>query len=555
MPQYADYVVVGSGIAGLYFALKVSDSGSVVVLTKKQQAESNTNYAQGGISAAIAETDSFDAHIEDTLRAGAGLCHRSAVEVMVRSAPHVIEELRMLGVHFTRRGRTLDLGREGGHSHNRIVHARDATGRAIEAALLDALAKRTTVHIVEHATAVELMTDHHRRSGKRAASPTCYGVYALLPNGQVERFFARATLLATGGCGQVYAHTTNPPIATGDGVAMAYRAGATIANMEFIQFHPTALYDPSRPGPAFLISEAVRGAGAVLRNGGGERFMVRYDDRAELAPRDVVALAIDHEMKMRGDRHVWLDLRHMEQREVWERFPTIARECARRGIQLPEDMIPVVPAAHYCCGGVWTDLHGRTSIRRLFACGEVACTGVHGANRLASNSLLEGVVFAERAASYLGTHPPPPLGAEFDEILPWDDSGTTNAEEWVLIAHDRQELQSVMWDYVGIVRSELRLERALRRIELLREEVEEFYRRTKLIPELIELRNMITVAWLIAQSALHRKESRGLHTMSDYPLTDDTRWRCDTLLRQGGTWCRPIEDDPNTISKSSERSD
>lgn len=554
MPQYADYVVVGSGIAGLYFALKVSDSGSVIILTKKQQAESNTNYAQGGISAAIGETDSFDAHIEDTLRAGAGLCHRAAVEVMVRSAPHVIEELRMLGVHFTRRGRRLDLGREGGHSHNRIVHARDATGRAIEAALLDALAQRTTVHIVEHATAVELMTDHHRRGGKRSAAPTCYGVYALLSNGQVERFFARATLLATGGCGQVYAHTTNPPIATGDGIAMAYRAGATIANMEFIQFHPTALYDPNRPGPAFLISEAVRGAGAVLRNCGGERFMVRYDDRAELAPRDVVARAIDHEMKTRGDRHVWLDLRHMEQREVWERFPTIARECARRGIQLPEDMIPVVPAAHYCCGGVWTDLYGRTNIERLFACGEVACTGVHGANRLASNSLLEGVVFAERAASYLVAHPPAPLGAEFDEIPPWDDSGTANAEEWVLVAHDRQELQSVMWDYVGIVRSELRLQRALRRIELLRDEVEEFYRRTKLTPELIELRNMVTVAWLITQSALHRKESRGLHTMSDYLFTDDNRWRCDTLLRHGRIWCRPIEEEAYTTERGTEGS-
>jgi len=543
MPHYADYLVIGSGIAGLYFALKVSDFGSVIILTKKHQAESNTNYAQGGISAVLAPGDSFDAHREDTLRAGGGLCHRHVVELMVRRAPHVIEELLAIGVPFTRHGRAFDLGREGGHSHNRIVHARDATGHAIEMALLDALTAKTSVRIIEHTTAVELMTDHHRRRAIHPSVPRCYGAYALLPNGQIEQFFARTTLLATGGCGQVYAHTTNPPIATGDGVAMAYRAGATIANMEFIQFHPTALYDPRRTGTAFLISEAVRGAGALLRNSKGERFMPRYDERAELAPRDVVALAIDQELKTRGDQHVWLDLRHMDEHTVWERFPTIAQECLRRGIRLPEDMIPVVPAAHYCCGGIWTDVNGRTSIDQLFACGEVACTGVHGANRLASNSLLEGIVFAERAAAYLAAHPPPSLAQEYDEIMPWDDSGTTNADEWVLVQHDRQELQAIMWDYVGIVRSELRLRRALRRIELLKDEVEDFYRRTKLMPELIELRNMVTVAWLVTQSALNRKESRGLHTMSDYPRTDDSRWRCDTLIERNHIWCRPIPDD------------
>lgn len=541
MMHYTDYLVLGSGIAGLYFALKASEHGSVTILTKKQQAESNTNYAQGGISAAIGEGDSFEAHIADTLRAGAGLCHRDAVELMVRRAPHVIEELIGIGVEFTRQGGTLDLGREGGHSHNRIVHAQDATGRAIERALLNALAGRQNVRIIEHTIAIELITDHHRRTPLPTASGrTCYGVYALTAGGTIEQFFARATVLATGGCGQVYAHTTNPTIATGDGIAMAYRAGAAIANMEFIQFHPTALYEPDRQGPAFLISEAVRGAGAYLRNSRGDRFMLRYDERAELAPRDVVARAIDHELKTHGERCVWLDLRHLDAVTIRKQFPTIIEECARRGIHLPEDWIPVVPAAHYCCGGVMSDLYGRTTLERLFACGEVACTGVHGANRLASNSLLEGVVFAEQAAQYLAVHQPPPLGQVIEDILPWDDSGTQNPEEWVLVSHDRDELQAVMWDYVGIVRSELRLQRALRRIELLRDEIEEFYRRTKLSPALIELRNLAAVAWLIARSALYRKESRGLHTMSDYPATDDMQWRCDTVITGDRITCLPL---------------
>lgn len=538
-PSVSDYLVLGSGIAGLYAALKASELGSVTVLTKKQRAESNTNYAQGGISAAIGEGDSFHAHVEDTLRAGAGLCHRDAVELMVSSAPHVIDELLALGVPFTRRNGGFDLGREGGHSHNRIVHARDATGRAIEDTLLGALAARSSVRIVEHAVAVELITEHHFHTPSVTSAPTCYGVYALTSKGTVEQFFARATILATGGCGQVYAHTTNPPIATGDGVAMAYRAGASIANMEFIQFHPTALYEPDHSGPAFLISEAVRGAGALLRNSSGERFMLRYDERAELAPRDIVARAIDHELKTRGERYVWLDLRHMDKSYVWQQFPTIAQECQRRGILLPEDMIPVVPAAHYCCGGVLTDLDGRTTIDRLFACGEVACTGVHGANRLASNSLLEGVVFAERAVAHLAACPPPPIDHVIGDVRPWDDSNTYNTEEWILVQHDREELQAIMSDYVGIVRSELRLQRALRRVELLRSEIEDFYRRTKLSPGLVELRNLATVAWLIIRCALHRKESRGLHAMSDYPTSDD-RWRCDTVIMGDHIECRPL---------------
>ncbi len=535
-----DYLVLGSGIAGLYAALKASEHGTVILLTKKQRAESATNYAQGGISAAIGEGDSIEAHIEDTLRAGAGLCHRDAVELIARQAPHVIEELLRCGVEFTRRNAELDLGREGGHSRNRIVHARDATGRAIESALLRAVMDSHNVQIIEHAIAVELITEHHFRSRQhRTSQPTCYGAYALTASGAIEQFLARATILATGGCGQVYAHTTNPPIATGDGIAMAYRAGAAIANMEFIQFHPTALYQPEQSGPAFLISEAVRGAGAVLRNSSGERFMLRYDERAELAPRDIVARAIDHELKTRGDRFVWLDLRHLDETSVREQFPTIVAACAERGIHLPHDLIPVVPAAHYCCGGVLTDLDARTTIERLYACGEVACTGVHGANRLASNSLLEGVVFAERAVAHIVSQPPPPLDAVLDDIAPWDDSGTQNTEEWILVQHDRQELQAIMGDYVGIIRSELRLQRALRRIELLRSEIEDFYRRTKLSPALIELRNIATVAWLIVRSALHRKESRGLHTMTDYPTTDN-RWRCDTVITADCIECRPI---------------
>ncbi|MCX7930560.1 MAG: L-aspartate oxidase [Chlorobi bacterium] len=534
-----DFLVLGSGIAGLYFALLASELGSVTVLTKKQRAESNTNYAQGGISAAIGPDDSPESHREDTIQAGAGLCHRDAVELIVHRAPHVIKTLLNIGVEFTRRGTVLDLGREGGHSHHRIVHARDTTGAAIERALLDALSQRPSVRIVEHAIAVELMTEHHL-CYQPTNVPTCFGVYALTASGIVEQFFARATVLATGGCGQVYAHTTNPTIATGDGIAMAYRAGAAIANMEFIQFHPTALYESDRTGPAFLISEAVRGVGAILRNSAGERFMPRYDERAELAPRDIVARAIDNELKTRGDRFVWLDVRHLDKASFRERFPTIVAVCAERGIHLPHDMIPVVPAAHYCCGGVQTDLDARTTIRRLYACGEVACTGVHGANRLASNSLLEGVVFAERAFASISSDPPPHIGAEFDNIPPWDDSSTQNAEEWILLSHDRQELQTIMWDYVGIVRSELRLQRALRRIELLREEIEDFYRRTRLTADLIELRNLVTVAWLIVRSAMHRKESRGLHTMSDYPYTDDDRWRCDTVIMSDRIECHSL---------------
>jgi L-aspartate oxidase len=538
-PTQTDFLVIGSGIAGLFFALKASEYGTVTVLTKKDRAESNTNYAQGGISAVLAENDSFEKHIQDTLIAGAGLCNEESVRITVESAPTVIDELVRFGAEFTRRGKSFDLGREGGHSENRIVHAHDATGREVERALVHALTKKKNVQLYEHSMVVELITEHHctpsKRGGKQEnnskqkKSPTCYGVYAF--NGKtkrVERFIAGTTLLASGGCGQVYAHTTNPLIATGDGIAMAYRAGAEIANMEFIQFHPTTLFHPK--ATSFLISEAVRGFGGILRNSVGERFMVNYDERLELAPRDIVARAIDSELKRRGDECVYLDITHHKPSSIKEHFPTIYSTCLNFGIDITKELIPVVPAAHYCCGGVRTTLDGETSIKNLYACGEVSYTGLHGANRLASNSLLEGVVFAQRALSAIVSLPIKQIpDSVVKRIKQWDETGTTNTEEWILLQHDRKELQQAMWDYVGIVRSTLRLKRALRRIELLRREIEDFYKRTKVTEELLELRNLATVAWLIIKSAQSRKESRGLHFMSDYPTTKNS-YKKDTIL-------------------------
>lgn len=535
MIHQADYLVIGSGIAGLFFALKASESGSVIVLTKKDRAESNTNYAQGGISAVLAPDDSFDEHVRDTLIAGAGLCKRDIVEITVHDAPDVIKELTEFGTRFTKKKGKLDLGREGGHSHHRIVHAHDLTGKEIERALLTALSKKKNVRLLEHSMVVELITEHHFAVRKGAQkkrtpkNPTCYGAYAF--NNQthdVEMFVASTTMLASGGCGQIYAHTTNPQIATGDGIAMAYRAGAVIANMEFIQFHPTTLYHPK--AQSFLISEAVRGFGGILRNSSGERFMERYDERLELAPRDVVARSIDSELKKRGDDCVYLDLTHLPAENVREHFPNIYKTCLDFSIDITKDVIPVVPAAHYCCGGVQTDSNGATSITNLYACGEVSCTGLHGANRLASNSLLEGVVFAKRAIKHITLHPKKSIPTDIvKKIKPWDDTETYNNEEWVLLQHDRKELQNVMWDYVGIVRSKLRLQRALRRVNLLQKEVEEFFKRTRVTEETLELRNMITVAWLVIKSAQLRKESRGLHYMSDYPLPNDSSIK-DTLL-------------------------
>jgi L-aspartate oxidase len=528
MSMRFDYLVIGSGSAGLSFAVRAAEFGTVGIITKKDRAESNTNYAQGGIASVIDETDSFESHIEDTLIAGAGLCDPEAVRQIVTQGPDVVRELIRMGADFTKHEGRLDLGREGGHSRNRIVHAADMTGREIESVLLAQVAAHPNITILEHVFAMELITEHHlgEEVNRYRTDIHCFGAYVLDTNtGRVERVLAKATLLATGGAGQVYEHTTNPEIATGDGIAMAYRAKARIANMEFIQFHPTALHIPG--AEPFLITEAVRGHGAILRNAAGEAFMEGYDPRRELAPRDIVARAIDEQLKKRGDACVYLDMRHLDADEVRGTFPNIHLECLSHGIDMTESLIPVVPAAHYICGGVVTDLQGRTSIHGLFAAGEVACTGVHGANRLASNSLLEALVFARHAVDAARDHA---LGSGFRNDIPeWDDSGTVNTEEWVLISHNKRELQQLMWNYVGIVRSDLRLERAFRRTRMLYEETEDFYQRTNVSVPLCQLRNLIGVAYLVIKSAMRRKESRGLHFTTDHPDTRPSEQK-DTIL-------------------------
>ncbi|TLY28946.1 MAG: L-aspartate oxidase [Ignavibacteria bacterium] len=526
----SDFLIIGSGIAGLSFALKAAAIGPVSLITKKQRTDSNTNYAQGGIAAVVSPEDTFELHIRDTLEAGVGLCHRDAVELVVREGPERLQDLIRFGVEFTRRGGTLDLAREGGHSRNRIAHAHDRSGWEIERALLAQVAAHPNISVFENHLAIDLITEHHLGVPTPPPGPIhCWGAYALdVENNAVKSFLAPVTVLCTGGAGQVYLHTTNPPIATGDGVAMAYRAGAVIANMEFIQFHPTSLYNSG--SPAFLISEAVRGFGAVLRTIDGEEFMQRYDPRGSLAPRDIVARAIDTELKKRGDEHVFLDLRHLAADQIRERFPHIYDMCLTKyKLDVTREMIPVVPAAHYSCGGVLTDLRGRTTIERLYACGEVAMTGVHGANRLASNSLLEAIVFSHHAFRDAAEHSGR-IRSDLPSIPPWDESGTFDAEEWVLIGHDKKEIQQMMWDYVGIVRSDRKLERARLRLELISGEIEDFYKRTKVVEGLIELRNLATVARLIVHCAIARKESRGLHYTTDYPNRDDEHWLRDTII-------------------------
>ncbi len=524
-----DFLVIGSGIAGLFYALKVSAHGSVAVITKKEKAESNTNYAQGGVAAVMSTLDSFELHVRDTLATGQGLSHKDAVETMVREGPERIRELIAYGTRFTRNEGELDLAREGGHSVSRIVHARDFTGREIERALLQAVAENANIQVFENYVAIDLLTEHHLEHPSGVNGVHCWGAYALdATSNNVKKFLAKAVLLATGGLGHVYLHTTNPLIATGDGVAMAYRAGAQIANMEFIQFHPTTLYNSG--SPSFLISEAVRGFGAVLKTKDGQEFMGRYDERESLAPRDIVAYAIDTELKKRGDDYVLLDLRHLDGAAVRSHFPHIYETCLTKfKIDITAEPVPVVPAAHYSCGGVVTDQQGRTSIRGLYCAGEASMTGVHGANRLASNSLLEALVFADRAArdsaEFVAS-----FSGDFPALREWDDSGTINSEEWVLVSHNRREIQQIMWDYVGIVRSDLRLERAFRRIELLRNEVDTFYKKTRVTEGLIELRDLTICAHLIVRCAMKRKESRGLHVTTDYRQRDDLRFLCDTYV-------------------------
>ena len=548
MKQF-DYLVLGSGIAGLSFALKVAPRGRVAIVTKKDRAESNTNYAQGGIAAVTSKEDSFELHVRDTLTAGAGLCKENVVRTIVEEGPARIAELIELGMKFSERdapaedgGRELDLGREGGHSKRRILHAKDVTGREIERALLNAAARQPNIEIFENHIAIDLITSQKfgLKDGNR-----CLGAYVFdKKSGGVETFAAPVTILATGGCGKVYLYTTNPDIATGDGVAMAYRAGASVADMEFVQFHPTCLYHPQ--AKSFLISEAVRGEGGVLKSLDGVEFMDAYHPLKSLAPRDVVARAIDSEMKKSGAEHVWLDITHKPARFIIERFPNIYQTCLRYGIDITKEPIPVVPAAHYQCGGVVTNVDGETDIAGLYAVGEVACTGLHGANRLASNSLLEALVCAHRAAEKVAAGVPPAVaggilspGATSGKMpdatfkIPlWQSGNAHNPDEMVVVSHNWDEIRRLMWDYVGIVRTNKRLARAQKRIANLQEEIHEYYWNFIVTSDLLELRNIATVAELIVRCALMRPESRGLHYNLDYPEANPEWAQRDTVLRK-----------------------
>jgi len=525
-----DFIVLGSGVAGLTFALKVAPHGRVAIITKKNRAESNTNYAQGGIAAVTSKEDSFELHVRDTLEAGAGLCKEDVVRTIVEEGPARVAELVDLGMRFSEREsgqgqRELDLGREGGHSKRRILHAKDVTGREIERALLSAVAARPSITIFENHFAIDLITTEKLGFG---GPNRCLGVYVLDKRTQrVKTFAARTILLATGGCGKVYLYTTNPDIATGDGVAMAYRAGAAVANMEFIQFHPTCLYHPK--AKSFLISEAVRGEGGVLKSIDGAEFMEKHHPLKSLAPRDVVARAIDSEMKRSGAEHVLLDITHKPAPFLIERFPNIYNTCRQFGIDMTKEPIPVVPAAHYQCGGVLTTIDGETEIAGLHAVGEAACTGLHGANRLASNSLLEALVCAHRAATKITSEPLP----EIPQGLPaWRSGHASNADELVVVSHNWDEIRRVMWDYVGIVRTNKRLQRARARIANLQAEIVEYYWDFIVTSDLLELRNIATVAEIIISSALERKESRGLHYNLDYPEPSAEWAQRDTILRR-----------------------
>ncbi len=530
--KHFDFLVLGSGIAGLTFALKVAPHGRVAIITKKNRAESNTNYAQGGIAAVTSKEDSFELHVRDTLQAGAGLCKEDVVRTIVQEGPERIAELSELGMKFSEREvpgpngtRELDLGREGGHSKRRILHAKDVTGREIERALLMAIAQQPNIAIFEDHFAIDLITTQKLEQSWTGVPPLLDG--AATTQSALRAVAARVVLLATGGCGKVYLYTTNPDIATGDGVAMAYRAGAAIANMEFIQFHPTCLYHPR--AKSFLISEAVRGEGGVLKGGDGAEFMGKYHPLKSLAPRDVVARAIDSEMKRSGADHVLLDITHKPATFISERFPNIYQTCLRYGIDITKEPIPVVPAAHYQCGGVLTNVDGETGITGLYAVGEVACTGLHGANRLASNSLLEALVCAHRAAEKVIAHPLP--SAEV-KIPAWQSGHATNADELVVVSHNWDEIRRLMWDYVGIVRSNKRLQRAQKRIGNLQEEIREYYWDFIVTSDLLELRNIATAAELIVTSALMRPESRGLNYNLDYPAANPEWARRDTVLRK-----------------------
>ncbi|ADH86714.1 L-aspartate oxidase [Desulfurivibrio alkaliphilus] len=544
MEEQTDFLIIGSGISGLSFALKAARLGRVTLVTKKKRLDTATNLAQGGIAAVLSPEDSFAAHIADTLTAGAGLCHQEVVEMVVETGPTRVRELMAMGVAFqqgSKPGEELDLGREGGHSARRIAHTMDRTGSSIEESLLQQAAAEPNITILENHLAVDLLlaskAENKGVSGsKSAADPSgapffdrCLGAYVLnRQSGKVETWQARVTVLCTGGTGKVYLYTTNPDIATGDGIAMAYRAGARVANLEFVQFHPTCLYHPRVKN--FLISEAVRGEGGRLVDGRGRPFMGKYDPRGDLATRDAVARAIDLEMKTSGEDCVFLDISHQPADFLKTRFPTIYQTCLNLGIDITREPIPVVPAAHYMCGGVITDLMGRTDLENLYALGETACTGLHGANRLASNSLLEAVVFAHQAARQCQADWPQLTTQTFPAIRPWRADRARPIEEAVLISHNWDQIRRLMWNYVGIVRSEKRLHLIREQLGPILAEVESHYQDYLLTPDLVELRNIALVAQLIVRCAISRKESRGLHYISDYPRPDDQQWKKDTII-------------------------
>lgn len=517
-----DFLVIGSGVAGMSYALQVAESGKgkVALVCKSNIEEANTSKAQGGIASVTnLKVDNFEKHIHDTMVAGDYISDPAAVEQVVKNAPAGIQRLVQWGVKFDKTADgEFDLHREGGHSEFRILHHADDTGFEIQRGLIEAVRRHPNITLLEHHFAVEIITQHHLgiEVTRRTPDIECYGAYVLDPDtGRINTLLSKVTVLATGGVGAVYSTTTNPNIATGDGIAMAYRAKATVADMEFVQFHPTALYNPKEAHPAFLITEAMRGYGGILRLPGGAEFMHKYDHRLSLAPRDIVARAIDKEMKIHGIDHVCLDVTHKDPEETRKHFPNIYAKCLSMGIDITRQYIPVVPCAHYMCGGIKVDLNAQSSIHRLYAIGECSCTGLHGGNRLASNSLSEAVVYAEAAAKHSLEHVDE---YEFNNQVPeWNDEGTLSNEEKVLIAQDIKEVGQIMSNYVGIVRSDLRLKRAWTRLDLLYEETEELFKRVKATPDLCELRNMINVGYLITRWAIERKESRGLHYTIDYP--------------------------------------
>ena len=513
-----DFLVIGSGAAGLSFALKAAEHGHVTIVTKGEMVECNTNYAQGGICSVTYEPDTFEKHIHDTMVCGAGICDREAVELVVRRAPELIADLIAWGTRFdkTPDGR-FELNREGGHSEHRILHHKDLTGAEIERALIQSVKSHPNITVLEHHFAIDLLTQHHLGEfvTRHTRGLACFGAYVLdMDSGRIETMLSRFTIVATGGCGNLYGTTTNPIVATGDGIAMCHRAKAMISNMEFIQFHPTSLYNPGER-PAFLITEAMRGFGAILRLSNGKEFMDKYHPMGSLAPRDVVARAIDREMKRNGDEFVYLDVTHKDADSIRSHFPNIYEKCLSLGIDITKDYIPVAPAAHYLCGGVKVDLNGQTSIKRLYALGECSCTGLHGANRLASNSLIEAVVYADQAAKHAIERFE---RTEIQEGIPdWNFEGTSNTEEMLLILQSKREMQQIMSNYVGIVRSNLYLKRAMRRLEILWHETEELYNKTTPNRDLCELRNMIATAYLVIKQGRDRKESVGCHYNVDFP--------------------------------------